>query len=130
MSDPIIQNKLSRLGYSQEWLNSTVLTIEELEKQIIILEKGEDTNTEHYRYRTLLNYFNQQPAFSNHVVEQLIELLKNDSDQTMAGSATAYLLDRLSLTNEQFDLIARFLQSFGIWALIRIERARSKRVKT
>jgi hypothetical protein len=129
MSDTTILDKLIRLGYTQLWLDSGLLTIDNLKKQIIELELGEDDNTEHYRYRTFANYFNQQISFDNNILKQILQLLQSDSDKTMAGSATVGLLWKLSLTNEQFDIVADFLQTFGDWTTKQIDKARQRRIK-
>ena len=58
-----MQDKLLRLNYSQYWLESGVLTENMLTEQIRELDSGQDDNTEHYRYRTLSNYFKSQTSF-------------------------------------------------------------------
>lgn len=129
MVDTTIQGKLLRLGYSQRWLDSGVLTNNSLERQIKDLGLGEDDKTEHYRYRTLTHFFNAQTFFDNGVLEQILRLLENDNDKTMAGSATVELLRKLSLTDEQFDTVADFLQTFGDWTTKQVDRARRQRIK-
>lgn len=129
MVDTTIQDRLLRLGYSQLWLDSGVLTNDKLEEQIRELDLGEDDNTEHYRYRTLTSYFNRQTFFDNSILNQILRLLQSDSDKTMAGSATADLLRKPSLTDEQFDTVANFLQTFGEWTTKQIDRARQQRIK-
>jgi hypothetical protein len=129
MVDTTIQDRLLRLGYSQFWLDNGVLTIDKLEEQIKELDSGEDDNKEHYRYRTLTNYFNRQTSFNNSVLNQILRLLQSDSDKTMAGSATVNLLKKPSLTDEQFDKVADVLQTFGDWTTKQIDRARQKRIK-
>lgn len=129
MVNTTIQDRLLRLGYSQLWLNSGVLTDENLEAQIKQISLGEDDNTEHYRYRTLTNYFNQQTSFDNTILNKILRLLQSDGDKTMAGSATLDLLKKASLTDEQFDTVADFLQTFGDRATKQIDRARQQRIK-
>lgn len=129
MVDTTIQNKLLRLGYSQLWLDSGILTIDNLEKQIKELNLGEDENTEHYRYRTFINYFHQQASFENNTLNQVIHLLQTDCDKTMAGSATVDLLRKSSLTDEQFDTVAEFLETFGDWAAKQVDRSRRQKTK-
>jgi hypothetical protein len=129
MADTTIQDKLLRLGYSQLWLDSGVLTNDNLEQQHKELNLGEDDNTEHYRYRTLANYFNRQRSFDDDMLRQVLQLLQTDSDKTMAGSAALDLLRKSSLTDEQFDTVAAFLQTFGDWSTKQIDRARRQRGK-
>lgn len=127
MINTTIQNKLKRLGYSQLWLDSGVLTGESLEIQINELDLGEDDNTEHYRYRTFSKYLNQHTSFDNDTLLQLLQLLQSDNDKSMAGSATVDLLRKSSLTNEQFNTVVSVLQTFGDWTIKQIDRARRQR---
>lgn len=129
MVDMINQNKLLRLDYSQLWLDSGVLTADSLEEQIKELDLGEDDNTEHYRYRTLINYFNTQTSFDANILEQVLQLLQCDGDKAMAGSATVILLKKSSLTDEQFETVAGVLQTFGDWTIKQIDKARRQRMK-
>lgn len=124
-----IQNKLSKLGYSQHWLDSGVLTINGLEEQIKELDLGNDYNTEHYRYQTLTNYFKSQSCFDTAILKRVLSLLQSDNDKTMAGSATVDLLRKSSLTDEQFNTVADVLQTFGGWTIKQIDRARRQRMK-
>ena len=130
MADTTIQDKLLRLGYSQYWLDSGVLTIDSLEEQIIELDFGEDNNTEHYRCRTLTNYFNTQTSFDSIVLKQVLQILQNDSDKLMAGSAMVDLLRKSSLTDEQFDTVTGVLRTFGDWTINPIDREQRKRLKS
>ena len=130
MVDTTIRDKLIRLGYSQLLLDSGLLTTDNLKEQIIELDLGEDDNTEQYRYRTFTNYFNQQTSFDNNLFKQIMQLLQSDSDKIMAGSATIDLLQKSSLTDEQFDTIADFLQTFGDRKTKQVERARQQRIKS
>ena len=127
MVDTNIQDRLLKLGYSQLWLDCGVLTEDGLKEQIEELELGEDENTEHYRYRTLIDYFNAQTSFDDNILTQVLQLLRGDSDNAMAGSATVDLLRKASLTDKQFDTVADFLQTFGNWTIKQIDKARLHR---
>jgi hypothetical protein len=129
MVDTTIHDKLLRLGYSQLWLDNGMLTVENLDNQIKELDLGEDDNTEHYRYRTFTNYFNLQTSFDNSILKQILQLLQSDRDKTMAGSATVALLRKSCLTDEQFDIVVEFLQTFGDWTTKQIDKARQQRMK-
>ena len=124
MDNTPIQNMLSRLDYSQKWLDCGLLTESMLTEQIKELDSGDDDNTEHYRYRTLTNYLNFQSSFDDPTLRNIIELLRNDPDKSMASSATILLLKSKGLTNEQFDTVADFLiTSFGHWTKKYIDMA-------
>lgn len=124
-----IQDKLSRLEYSQLWLDSGVLTRDNLEEQSKQFEAGEDNNTEHYRYRTLIEYFGRQNLFDDSRLMEVLQLLQSDNDRTMAGSATLHLLRHSGLNNRQFEIVAGALQTFGAWTTKQIDRARQHRIK-
>lgn len=129
MVDTTIQDKLSILGYSQLWLDSGVLTNEKLEEQIKQLNTGEDNNTEHYRYRTLTDYFSTRTFFDDHSLKEVLQLLQSDSDKTMAGSATLNLLKQSGLNDQQFETVAGFLQTFGAWTTQQIDKVQQQRTK-
>lgn len=111
--DNTIQDKLSRFGYSQVWLEIGLLTKEQLEQQISQLDSGEDDNIEHYRYRTLIDYFNQQNSFEDLTLRQILQLLQSDDDKQMAASSALNLLKKSVLNDQQFETVAGFVSTFG-----------------
>lgn len=129
MGNTTIYDNLIRLGYAQLWLESGILTDDNLEEQIKELDLGEDDNTEHYRYRTFTNYLNQRTSIDNSILKQIFHLLKIDADKAMANSAAICLLRNPSLTDKQFDTVADFLQTFGDWAIKYIDKERQQRTK-
>jgi len=125
-----MQDKLLRLNYSQYWLESGVLTENMLTEQIRELDSGQDDNTEHYRYRTLSNYFKSQTSFDSNTLQHILQLIKSDNDKNMASSATILLLKNKVLTDEQFDMVANFLKTtFGEWTTKHIDKARNNRIQ-
>lgn len=124
-----IKSKLIRLGYTKSWLLFNVLTVEILEKQLSEFDKGEDTNEEHYRYKTFCSYLGLQTSLNNETVDHLISLLKNDTDQTMACSASIKLLEHDALTNEQFYKVQLYVKGFGEWVSRHINKAEANRKK-
>ena len=129
MVDTTIHNMLIRLGYSQDWLNSGILTENILTEQYKQLCLGEDDNNEHYRYRTFADYFKSQAFFDNNTLRHILQLLQNDADIIMACSATILLLKNKALTGPQFDTIADFLkETFGEMTIKYIDKVKKDRV--
>jgi hypothetical protein len=119
---------LARLGYSQDWLNNGILTENILTEQYKQLRLGEDDNTEHYRYRTLGDYFKSKAFFDNNTLRHILQLLQNEADINMASSATILLLKNKALTNPQFDTVADFLKAtFGERTIKYIDKAKKER---
>ncbi|NCU06011.1 MAG: hypothetical protein GXC73_18760 [Chitinophagaceae bacterium] len=129
MNNENIESKLVRLGYTESWLLFNVLTSGILEKQLSELDKGEDTNEEHYRYKTFCSYLELQTSLSNKLVDHLISLLLGDADKSMVASASIRLLKHQYLTDEQFNKVKLLVRGFGEWADIQITKAELKRLK-
>jgi hypothetical protein len=127
MITPDLQIKLSQLGYTETWLNVGILTEKMLESQLQELMPGDDTNKEHYRYRTFITYLNCHTTLSDSQVEQIISLFQHDSDKTMAGSSLAKLLELRSLTASQFNSVSKALSGFGKWTEKRIKNQQAIR---
>ena len=124
-----MQDMLLKLNYSHHWLDCAVLTESTLIGQIKELELGEDNNTEHYRYRTLNNHLKLQASFDNNHLRDILKLLEDDIDKSMAGSATILLLKMQALTDKQFNIVADFLRTFGNWTTKYIDKAQKERIR-
>jgi len=118
---------LARLDYSELWLDYGVLTEINLAKQIQELDTGEDTNKEHYRYKTLRHFLDNKLFLDNIALRHIVEILKADQDKAMSSSATIYLLKKNYLTNDQFDLVTVFLKTFGDWTEKQIDKIKNDR---
>ena len=129
MITPDLQAKLSLLDYTADWLQTGILTEVGLNYQLRELASGEDTNKEHYRYRTFITYLNSQSVFSDEQIAQIVKLFQFDPDETMASSALAKLLEEQSLTDRQFTLVSEALSIFGNWAEKKIRKQREIREK-
>lgn len=78
---------LGKLKYNKEWLEYNFISEEELKNQTLEFENGEDTNTEHYRYKSFLNWIENKSYFTDEQIHQFIHLADIDEDQGMVGSA-------------------------------------------
>lgn len=121
--------KLSLLDYSRDWIETGILTEAVLNTQIQEFETGEDTNKEHYRYRTLTTYLKTHNTLSDTQVEQIIELLRNDQDEAMASSVLTGILKMQNLTDKQFEIVQAALSTFGSWTEKHIEKQQAIRKK-
>ena len=127
MINEITSKSLSLLNYSNLWLETGILTEFSLAKQVEELKSGDDDNTEHYRYKSFKYFIDKQIIIDDPLLIQIIELLKIDSDKSMAGSAALELLKKTYLTNEQFIRLASFLQTFGDWTTKYVEKEKMLR---
>jgi hypothetical protein len=95
---------LTKLGYTSKWIEYGVLSLEQLEKDLQNYQQPNgDRNTEHYRYRVLIEYVNNKSGFSNEELDHLLELIVEDPDPLMTRSFVIfYLLKRDILTDSQF----------------------------
>ncbi len=119
--------EIEELGYNHKWIEYGLLTKEILDYQLAEFQKGEDRNTEHYRYGTFRTWLRTKNHFTNREIEQFIELALNDPDQLMAGAAVKDLFTHPNISDEQFDLIKKELSKFGDWTLKLIQREELKR---
>lgn len=115
MTEQQLTTKLEKLGYTGAWLTSGVLTEEILLEQELLFDKGEDRNTEHYRYSTCNQYLRNKKIPTTSELESLFELLQHDPDTYMAGSVVIDVFNRIELTDEQFSWFIRKVAVLGDW---------------
>ncbi len=68
-------------------------------------------------------------AFDNNNLRDILKLLGNDIDNSMASSATILILKMQALTNKQFKIVADFLKTFGDWTTKYIDEAQKERIQ-
>jgi hypothetical protein len=108
------KENLAILKYDQLWLDYNVLTFDILETQVNEFNNGKDENTEHYRYETFKNYLQTQSSLSEDQISHLFDIIKTDSDNSMASSMAIDILKTKTLTESQFNMVADLLKhSFG-----------------
>jgi len=76
--DTAIHNRLTMLGYTQDWLSSGILTEDILTVQYKRLCLGEDNNSEHYRYAAFMDYIESKMFFDDSALQFVLQLLKDD----------------------------------------------------
>jgi hypothetical protein len=108
------KENLQLLKYDQLWLDYNVLTLDLLQTQVNEFKNGKDVNTEHYRYTTFKNYLQIQTSLSEELISKLFDIIKIDSDISMASAMAIDILKTKTLTESQFNMVADFLKySFG-----------------
>jgi hypothetical protein len=115
MSDTTLLINLSKFGYTKKWFDNGLLTQEELNKQLEILKIADDTNTEHYRYKTLSDFVDSKNNISDSQLFNFLEIAINDIDTSMSSSAIVKLLEKDYLTDRQFERVSTSLTVFGDW---------------
>lgn len=115
MQDVDLSHKLSLLGYTSKWLDKGILTENLLDEQVLYYNTGEDPNLEHYRYKTLIGYINKQNELTDQSLAQVLELIEQEQDVSMAASVAIYIMKKKALTEQQFQLVAQTLRKFGPW---------------
>jgi hypothetical protein len=95
---------LMELGYTSKWIEYGVLSWKQLERDLVKLHQPDsDLNTEHYRYKVLIEYVNTKSKLSNAELDHLLELIVQDPDPYMTHSfVMVHLLKRDVLTDDQF----------------------------
>jgi hypothetical protein len=121
------QSAIHTLGYTQQWIDYGVLTNKQLQTQLAEFNSGADPHPEHFRYRTLYSYIDTRIAIKNEEVGNLLKLMIEDGDSTMASSAVLLLLKHAYITNEQFETVAKVLATYGDWTDKEISRQRERR---
>lgn len=111
----LLSSKLEKLGYTRSWIYLGVLTEQTLLEQEQLFDQGEDRNTEHYRYTSCMNYLQRKTTFSTVELERFFNLLQEDSDMHMAGSAAMSIFSMIELTDPQFDWLSGKMLAFGEW---------------
>ncbi len=115
MSDTTLLINLSKLGYTKKWVDSGLLTQDKLYNQLELFKTGDDTNTEHYRYKTLTDFVENKDNISDIDLSNFLELTINDTDTSMSSSAIVKLLEKDYLTDKQFERVSASLSAFGDW---------------
>ena len=111
----LIEQQLTLLNYSNKWMAYELLKKDSLTEQVNEYKKGDDTNTEHYRYKSFLRFMEENDSFNDKQIDNFLELITIDQDQTMAGSVMVKMLRKPSLTPTQFELLVERFRHFGKW---------------
>jgi len=102
-----MKSKLSKLGYTNKWKELNILDDQQFNRQFIEFKKGEDTNTEHYRHKTLCDWMDKKAEFSSEELYGIIKLLKDDEDISMATAAYFRLYEKETVSYEQKEFLEK-----------------------
>ncbi|HSS47938.1 MAG TPA: hypothetical protein VLX28_03225 [Thermoanaerobaculia bacterium] len=97
---------LERLGYDPRWVDYGFLDPAILRDQIAELESGDDTSTEHYRYRSFLAVLKSRATLSEKEIDGYIELAQADPDANMGEAALRDLAEWPNLGEEGYQKIS------------------------
>lgn len=107
-------NNLKLLKYDQLWLDYGLLTTDLLITQVKEFDSGKDQNLEHYRYNTFKNFLQAKSIISDEQIIKLFDIIKIDSDISMANSMALDILKTKILNDLQFNMVSDLLkQIFG-----------------
>jgi hypothetical protein len=106
----------NQLKYHKKWIEYDFINEPELQNQVTEFEKGEDPYSEHYRYKSFLNFVKKKKEFSDIEIANYIELVELDIDQAMASSALVKLFTSKKLNSSQLEDIGKKLKGYGKWA--------------
>ena len=113
MTNKELTDKLGKIGYTPLWLDYGVLTIDFLIEQEQSFDKGDDQNTEHYRYHAFRDYLNSKTNLDDLEFDNYLKLTLADTDPLMASSAAIDLFDKVDLTDFQFKKLCKTIGHFG-----------------
>ena len=85
---------LQTLEFSQAWIDLGIITPEKIKQLEAEWAKGEDRNTEHYRWRAFREFIEAKESLDKDTAWALYNLGANDPDSAMGGSIMADVLRR------------------------------------
>lgn len=110
-----LTERLKKFDYTKSWLDCGLLTLEILSEQEQLFNKGEDQNTEHYRFATCVHYLQSKKELSDLEFERYFMILQEDPNTYMAGSAVIEVFKWIRLTEKQFEVFPNRAIGFGDW---------------
>ncbi|MDQ3686380.1 MAG: hypothetical protein M3430_12395 [Acidobacteriota bacterium] len=82
------------LEFSQEWIDLGIVTHGKLKQIEAEWAKGDDRNTEHYRWRAFHDFIQSKETLDADTATALYDLGANDPDYAMGGAIMAEILWR------------------------------------
>jgi hypothetical protein len=101
-----------KLEFSQEWIDLGIITPSKLKQFEAEWAKGEDTNTEHYRWRAFLDFIEPIKSLDENIARAFYNLGANDPDSVMGGSIMANVLRRKDCPIDLLELAAQSEEKF------------------
>jgi hypothetical protein len=113
---------LAALEYDRIWLDAGIMSEPDLLAQLAKYERSVaarrenpsaaaedpevDTSTEHYRHRTIVHFLRAQLTLTDEQVDALLNIAAVDPDPALEANFPRLLLERVSLTDDQFERVA------------------------
>ncbi len=98
---------LARLGYTEGWLSSGVMSEEQLLSQYEAIETSEDQASEHYRHSLFRDYLSTKRKMTNDEVAVVFALRDNHSIDLRTNRILELLRSNI-LHDDQLDWIRRY----------------------
>ena len=103
------ERALNRLGYTEEWLSSGIISEEFLMFQYEEINSSEDQNAEHYRCGGFRYFLNSKEMLTEHEIEAIFSLKDNGPDNCdLHENRIIELIYSGILTDEQLEFIVKF----------------------
>jgi hypothetical protein len=100
------------LGFSQEWVDLGIITPGELERLKAEWDAGEDTNTEHYRWRAFLDFMRSSHSLDADTARALYRLGSQDPEVNVGGAIMAHILRRQDCPKDLLEGAANAEEKF------------------
>jgi hypothetical protein len=101
-----------KLEFSQEWIDLGIITPAKLKQLEYEWSAGEDTDTEHYRWRAFLDFIESKESLDDNTARALYNLGANDPDGAMGGSIMANVLRRKDCPKDLLELAVKSEEKF------------------
>ncbi len=101
----------STLQFNQKWLELGIVTIAKLKNLEEVWKLGEDTNPEHYRWRTFLEFINSKESLNEQILKELYELGACDPDASMSRAMMADILRHRDCPIELLEMATNSTES-------------------
>lgn len=100
MNSEEIKSGLSKLGYSDRWMEYGFLDEETLRRQLLIFDSGEDRVTEHYRYAAFCSLLDRT-AIDKVDLDHYLDLIEAEPDDATALSVRMLVIHWPGLSASQ-----------------------------
>jgi hypothetical protein len=101
MTERGIRQAMQALRFCEEWQTLGWLDIAELDSLYAEYRKGNDKNTEHYRYKMFRKGIAKRIPLNNNHVEQCLSLSEKEPDKAMISSVMELLFHRMSPSQKE-----------------------------
>ena len=105
MNQELIEDQIFKeLEFNRKWIEAGIINstnFEFIKKEYI---KGEDKNTEHYRWGAFRRFMQANSVISEKIFYILYEIGKNDPDYSMGGAILFDIIRRLDCPKKIIDI--------------------------